>query len=265
MALSTFADGRLWGERWGGRPPVVLALHGWRRDHTDFAPVLAGTDAIALDLPGFGVAPEPPEPWSSADYARFIQPVLAEMSPGPVVVVGHSFGGRVAVHLAAESTERVRALVLTGAPLALPPGTRPLKPALGYRVARAFRRAGLLSEHRMAALRRRHGSADYQQASDRMRAVLVKSVVETRAGSYLGPLREWARRGGALELVWGAEDKDASLAGLLEALSAMPALEPTVRVVPGAGHLLVGDLAKEVREAVLRCAAASAAPTVAER
>ena len=130
MALSTFARGRLWGARHGTGEPWVLALHGWARDHHDFDPVLAGLDAVALDLPGHGVAPGPPAPWSTAEYAQWVAPVLDDLRSGPVVVVGHSFGARVAVRLAEEmgdfgGTGRVSAMVLVGAPLAPPPGGGP--------------------------------------------------------------------------------------------------------------------------------------------
>ena len=74
----------------------VLALHGWRRDHRDFDAVLAppGMDAIALDLPGFGSAPPPDAVWGTPDYAGAVAAVLEEME-AHVVVLGHSFGGRV--------------------------------------------------------------------------------------------------------------------------------------------------------------------------
>ena len=84
MPLSTFAGGRLVGVRHGTDRPWMLALHGWRRDHHDFDEVLAGLDAIALDLPGFGAAAAPPEGWDTADYAEWILPVLDEMAPDPV-------------------------------------------------------------------------------------------------------------------------------------------------------------------------------------
>ncbi|HMK96627.1 MAG TPA: alpha/beta hydrolase, partial [Acidimicrobiales bacterium] len=225
--------------------------------------VLEGLDAVALDLPGFGVAPEPPEPWSSTDYAKHVEPVLDELAPGPAVVVGHSFGARVAVRLAAQSlgpgTGKVgprptlRALVLVSAPLAPFPGARQGSgQALVYKLGRALHRSGLLGEGRMEKLRRRYGSPDYRQASPVMRGVLVKAVQETARAAYMQPLRHWASAGGELELVWGAEDREASLAGVEEALAGPPEVLAKVTVVPGAGHLLYGDLVPQLREAVLR-------------
>ena len=64
-------------------------------------------DAVALDLPGFGAAPPPPEPWGTPQYADALSPLLDEL--GPVVVLGHSFGGRVAIELAHRRPDAVRA------------------------------------------------------------------------------------------------------------------------------------------------------------
>jgi pimeloyl-ACP methyl ester carboxylesterase len=256
MALSTFAGGRLWGARYGTGGPWVLALHGWGRDHHDFDQVLEGLDAVALDLPGYGVAPEPPEPWSTLEYAEWVAPVLDELGSGPVVVVGHSFGGKVAVQLATAAEKatgkqgRVGALVLIGAPLAPPPGKRLPWPSFAYRTGRALHRAGLVSEERMEQLRRKHGSSDYRNASPIMRGVLVKGVSETANAAYMPPLRAWAGAGKPVELVWGEEDKDASLARARAGLEGVES--PRVTVVPGAGHLIGSQLASEVRAAILR-------------
>ncbi|MDP9388251.1 MAG: alpha/beta hydrolase, partial [Actinomycetota bacterium] len=114
--LKAFAGGRLFGVAHGSGPASVLALHGWGRSAADFDAALAGLDAVALDLPGFGATPPPPQAWGGAEYAAAVAPVLDEMAP-PVVVLGHSFGGRVAVHLAASRPPLVAGLVLAGVPL----------------------------------------------------------------------------------------------------------------------------------------------------
>ena len=141
--LRAFADGTIFGDAYGSDPSDVLALHGWRRDRSDFREVLAGLDAIALDLPGFGASPAPPTAWGAAEYAHALEPVLEQMAPR-AVIVGHSFGGRVAVHLAASFPDRVAGVVLAGVPLMRV--TTPPKPALSFRIAKALNRVGLLSD-----------------------------------------------------------------------------------------------------------------------
>jgi pimeloyl-ACP methyl ester carboxylesterase len=223
VALRAFADGRLFGERFGSGPPVVLGLHGWRRDRTDLAAVLAGADAVAVDLPGFGASPPPPDAWGAHEYAESVLPVLDEF-PGPAVVVGHSFGGRVAVCLAATHPQHVHALVLTGVPL-LRRGASP--PPLRYRVARSLHRAGFISEERMERIRERYGSADYRAASGVMRRVLVRVVNE----SYE---RELGRIRCPVELVWGEADAEASVDMARHAASLIPNARLTV--LPGRDH-----------------------------
>jgi pimeloyl-ACP methyl ester carboxylesterase len=235
--LKSFAGGALFGEGWGQGTPTVLALHGWQRTHRDFAPVMdeAGTlagdpfAALGLDLAGFGATPPPPEPWGSEAYARHLLPLFEE--PGVladrIVLVGHSFGGRVAVHLAPLVPDRIERLVLTAVPLLDREGRRS-RPATGYRMARALHRLGLVGEERMEALRQKYGSADYRAAQGVMRAVFVKLLAE-QYGDQMATIDC------PVDLVWGDADADVPLEVAERALP----LFPSARLVtlPGVGHL----------------------------
>lgn len=245
--LRSFASGQLLGERFGSGPPRVLALHGWARSHRDFAAVLAepqAIDSLALDLPGFGAAPPPPAAWGSADYAEAILPVLAETQT-PVVVLGHSFGGRVAVRLAARHPEAVGALVLTGVPLLRSSGPR--RPRRRYRAARFLHRAGLLKASRMEDLRQRYGSTDYRAAQGVMRDVLVRTVNEDYDDA-LAHLRC------PVALVWGSDDDVAPVAVAQAVAARLPSA--TVLEVPSAGHLTPLTAPGALRDAVVRSLAA---------
>ncbi|MEO6121183.1 MAG: alpha/beta hydrolase [Acidimicrobiales bacterium] len=225
--LKAFDGGRIFGSVSGAGSLRVVALHGWGRTSADFDVVLAGLDAVALDLPGFGATPAPPEPWGAAGYAAAVAPVLDEAG-GPVVVLGHSFGARVAVHLAAARPDAVAGLVLTGAPLVRPEGTASRRPATAYRLARAAHRRGLLSERRMESWRQRYGSADYRAVTGVMRAVHVRAVNETYDEVLAG-------LSCPVELVWGDDDAEVPLA-VAEALQRrLPG--STLLPVAGAGHL----------------------------
>ena len=235
--MLTVLAGDVLADRLGDGPPQIIALHGWARSGADFAPILVGCDALALHLPGFGTTTPPPEVWGSREYAELVAAALPD--GGPFVVVGHSFGGRVAVRLAAANPERVRALVLTGVPLVR--AAPPPRPALALRVAKRLRAAHLLPSPVLDRLRRRGGSADYQAADGVMRGVLVRVVNE----DYRDDLSAITA---PVHLVWGADDDAAPVAG---ARLAAELLGVEVEVVPGAGHLLEGDLAGAVRGAVL--------------
>ena len=146
--LRAFADGTLFGEQFGNGAPWLLALHGWGRSHADFVPMLAGSidavrqssetpiDAIALDLPGFGATPPPPEAWGTANFAKVLIPLLDEMNT-QVVVIGHSFGGLVATQLAGTQVPGSdRRTGAHGRAVALLERGTPFRVSLGYRVVR---------------------------------------------------------------------------------------------------------------------------------
>ncbi len=247
MALRTFAGGGLFGSVAGTGTPRVLALHGWGRSHRDFDAVVApsdapAVDALALDLPGFGASPPPPAAWGAADYARAVGEVLGDMEL-PVVIIGHSFGGRVALHLAVQRPDAVRALVLTGVPFMHPVGRR-ARVAPAYRLARRLHSVGLVSDARMEAARQRYGSADYRAAEGIMRAVHVRSVNET----YEAELDAITC---PVHLVWGAVDTATPLEVAERAEARLAVSDLTV--YPGVGHLTPTAIPDALREAVLAC------------
>ncbi len=235
--LTTVGTSSLVAEKFGTSSPAVVALHGWGRTGADFASILAPHDALALHLPGFGSAPAPPTAWSSADYAREIAQALE--SVGPTVLLGHSFGGRIALRLAAAHPDLVRHLVLTGVPL-----TRvhqASRPRLAFRSVRALRQAGLVPESVLEKARQKYGSADYRAATGVMREILVGVIAE----DYL---EDAAKVTCPVTLVWGELDTPAPLAAAERAMEFFP--QATLRVVSGASHLLEGTLEQEVASAV---------------
>jgi len=230
--LTSFAGATLFGERYGDDEPTVLALHGWQRSHTDFAAMFAevagrGMGGVAVDLPGFGATPPPPAPWGSAEYAAALAPLVAELGR-PVVVLGHSFGGRIALHLAAAAPAQVRGLVLTGVPQLGEPAAGPRPPA-AYRALRALRRARLVGERRLDVARERYGSTDYRAASGVLRPVLVRVLAER----YDEQLRAI---GVPTELVWGEHDTAAPPASARRAVELLA--DGRLTVLPGVGHLV---------------------------
>jgi pimeloyl-ACP methyl ester carboxylesterase len=253
VPLRSYLGGRVFGELADGPGPLMVALHGWGRDHHDFRNSLSGFSHLLVDLPGFGVSPPPPQAWGAADYAGCIAAVLDEhAAPEPAVVIGHSFGGRVAVCLAASRPDLVRAMLLCAVPLLRPPGAG--RVPLGYRLSRKARQLGLLSERRFEAIRRAHGSSDYNAASGVMRKVLVRVVNE----SYDAQL---ATVGCPVGLLWGSADQavPVSMVGQARRRLTVPV---ATDVVDGAGHdvhlqapdrlaAMAGQLVDESRR--LRC------------
>jgi pimeloyl-ACP methyl ester carboxylesterase len=242
VVLTTLLGGRAFAERFGESPAKVVALHGWGRNRQDWMSTLQGYDALAPDLPGFGATPAPETGWSTSEYAEWLREILADLDRP--VLVGHSFGGRIAVQLAASAPELVRGIVLTGVPL-LRPQTAAAKPAFGFRMMRTLNKWHFISNERMEQERRKRGSADYVAAHGVMREVLVKAVNE----GYGDELDQLAESGLPVAMVWGEHDTAAKVAMAEQAQARIGASADLV-VVPGSSHLLDDALVEKLRAAI---------------
>lgn len=227
MPLRAFANGTVFADLQAGAGPLIVALHGWGRDRSDWGSALDGRNALFVDLPGFGASPPPPAAWSGPQYAECIAGVLDELGgEGPRILVGHSFGGRVATCLAAARPDLVDGLVLCGVPLLRTVPSR--KPSLRYRVVRRLHRMHLISDTAMERRRQSSGSADYRAAEGVMRDVLVCAVNEAYE-SELGQLTC------PVAFLWG-EDDTAAPPTIAHAAAELVASTVEVCVVPDVGH-----------------------------
>jgi len=99
-----------------GAGPTVVCLHAIGHGAGDFARLAARLRdrhrVLALDWPGQGWSDPDREPPSSRRYAELCAGFLAAVAAGPVVIVGNSIGGGVAIRHAAAHPEQVRGLVL---------------------------------------------------------------------------------------------------------------------------------------------------------
>ncbi len=130
-AAAPLAPGLRWRRTWvQDRPALyaaggpadglpVLFLHGWALGHRSYRGALErlldmGCRVVAPALPGFGgTADLPGRSFSIAGYADWVDEFLdAAHLDEPALVVGHSFGGGVAIKLASDHPERVGSLVL---------------------------------------------------------------------------------------------------------------------------------------------------------
>jgi pimeloyl-ACP methyl ester carboxylesterase len=242
--LRSYLDGVLFADAFGDAPPVV-GLHGWARTRQDLTPIVEPFGGASIDLPGHGASPDPPEAWGAEQYAEVVAKALEQLHVQPVVV-GHSMGGRVAVCLAAARPDLVGSLVLTGAPLLRPPSPGGKAP-LAFRVAKRLHRLGVVSDARMEAERRTHGSADYRNAQGVMRDSLVRLVNEDYR-EQLGRVRCH------VEMVWGDGDTAATAAMAHEAASLLA--DAHLEVLPGVGHDTPREAPDALHDAVDRALAA---------
>jgi pimeloyl-ACP methyl ester carboxylesterase len=115
----TTVDGRTAAYGEAGEGPPVAFLHGWGLDHKAYKRALSrlvtvGVHVVAPALPGFGGTAALPRGAADLDgFVRWVQLFLDQVGiDEPALMMGHSFGGGVAIRFAHEHTDRCRALVL---------------------------------------------------------------------------------------------------------------------------------------------------------
>lgn len=104
----------------GAGDGAVIFLHGWRSQKEVWGQVIQRireleNDRISiysLDMPGFGGSPAPQSSWTVGDYAEIIKGFIEKLELKNVVIVGHSFGGRVGIKLASKYPSIISKLVL---------------------------------------------------------------------------------------------------------------------------------------------------------
>ena len=93
-----------------GTGPVLLLLHGLGCDHTSWDPVIGSLarryTVIAPDLLGHGQSAKPRADYSVGGYANGMRDLITLLGIDKVTVVGHSFGGGVAMQFAYQFPER---------------------------------------------------------------------------------------------------------------------------------------------------------------
>lgn len=124
-----------------GTGPAILILHGWGRGSDSYITVqeqiaLAGFQVVVPDLPGFGKTNPPQTVWGVDDYTDFVFQFARVLGLQTFVLLGHSFGGQVALKVAVLHPELVQSLILYGAAVIR------RNPSLKTRIVRYIAKAG---------------------------------------------------------------------------------------------------------------------------
>lgn len=229
-----------------GAGPSVLLLHGWKDNLRTFDPLLAvlGTAfrIVRLDLPGFGGSESPKTPWRVGEYARFVRHFCDKLGVRPDIVIGHSFGGRVAIRGYADGVLTPEKLVLmASAGIAK---HRTLRNRLPYLVAKVGKAAlsvfpYAVRERFRSKLYKKIGS-DYKEAG-KLRKTFLMATHED--------LSEAARKINAPTLlIWGTTD---SATPLLDGKRYAELISGSrLEVIEGAGHFVHQEQPEAVAELI---------------
>ncbi|MDD6942317.1 MAG: alpha/beta hydrolase [Bacilli bacterium] len=217
-----------------GEGKDVLLLHGWGQNIQMMRPIgdnLCSNHRITIiDFPGFGESDEPSTPWTIDDYSLLIENLVRELNIRKPIVMGHSFGGRVAIHFSANNP--IEKLVLFGSPCIrenkkLPLSTRILKKL------KTLPGMDKLGEE----MKKYIGSRDYKAASPIMRQTLV-NVINEDLSSYARKIEE------PTLLIWGEADTEAPVDDARELEKIM--IDAALIILPGTHYAYLENLGQVI-------------------
>lgn len=183
--------------QYGSGPDVVL-LHGWGQNIAMMDPVgipLSKNFKITiLDLPGYGNSGQPTNALTLDDYYEIIDEFFSKLNIKKPILIGHSFGGRIALIYAAK--KEVKKLILFGTPFE----KRLKKLSLKIKILKLLKKIPFLKQFEEMA-KKHIGSTDYRNANPIMRQILVNTVnadLSDLAKNISCPTI----------LIWGSEDHE---------------------------------------------------------
>lgn len=239
---------------------TAVVLQGWGTSLDMYDSVAAAISdvyrVVQLDLPGFGDSDEPPEAWNVDRYADFFCSFMKELGIRKAVLIGHSYGGRVIIKLAARdaaakavdaASGEIDANAAAGDHSALPFEIEKivLMDSAGVMPERTWQQK--MKIRRFRALRRfltsapvhalfpevidywisKQGSEDYRNASPVMKKCLVMAVNEDLRHLFPSVRQETL-------LVWGDADLDTPISDAHVMEEMMP--DAGLAIIEGAGH-----------------------------
>ena len=216
---------------------TAVILQGWGTELSVYDSVAAAIAeeyrVIQLDLPGFGKSEEPREPWNVNGFAVFFCKFLLAFKIRSATLIGHSYGGRVIIKLAAldRLPFRIERIVLIDSA-----GVLPIRTPQQERKIRTYKTLKKLLDNRVVRFlipetvkewKSRQGSADYRNATPVMRQCLVMAVNEDLT-EYLPKVRQETL------LIWGDKDTATPIRDAKIMEEKMP--NAGLAVIEGTGH-----------------------------
>lgn len=187
----------------------ILILHGWNLSGDKFLPLKIflnkkGYDVHAPDLPGFGSNKNLAKSHNLNDYAAYVKKYSEDKKLKKFTVIGHSFGGRIAIRFAAKYKNNISALILTGTPGYQPDSNIKVKIFLVIsKIGNIFFSVPVISSLGPLArkiLYKSAGSHDYEKTGGYLRETF-KTIIRENLEDDMMKITQ------PTLLVWGGNDK----------------------------------------------------------
>lgn len=151
-------------------------LHGWGCDYSSlyFCNELTKNNCLFVDFPPFGQSSKGVDDWNVFTYANMVIALCKKLNLGKLNLIGHSFGGRIAIIISVLCKEDVNRLVLVDSA-----GAKPRRGVKYYIKIWSYK-----IRKRLHMDTSNYGSCDYRALTPNMRKVF-NSIVNTHLDEFL--------------------------------------------------------------------------------
>ena len=236
--------------RYGGKKMKTLViLYGWQSAKERWQKIREeiegqGIKVIVPDLPGFKKENELKEIWDLNDYLNWTREFVENISQEPIFLLGHSFGGRIAIKFAAKHPEKLRGLILVS--------TAGIKREKSFwqrkiaAIAAIFRSFHFLPGYEFFRKIFYHfivRKTDYLKTEGLLRETF-KNIIEEDLTPYLSQIKTKTL------IIWGEKDKITPLTDAY--LIKKEIQDSTLEIISGAGHRLNLEGPEKLSETILK-------------
>ena len=218
-----------------GEGKDIIILHGWGANIQTVLPIVNilkdRFKVHAIDLPGFGESKEPMQPIDSFEYANIVKAYMDKMKIKRVILIGHSFGGKLSIILGKKYPEMIEKIVLVNSAGLIPKrGAKYYIKVYGFKTMRFIYKNlffWIKDDIKLESFYKRFGSRDYKDSSGVMRKILV-TVVNENLLPLLGDIKA------PTLLIWG--DKDTSTPLYMGKIMEKNIKDSGLVILEGTGH-----------------------------
>lgn len=186
----------------GSGNPIIL-LHGWGTNYNTFknlSNLLKNYfEVFLIDLPGFGKSGEPPHIYNLDNYLHFLNTFIEELQIENPIILGHSFGGRIAIKYSAISKNISKLILVDSAGIKHKKKIGTRLSILKYKWLKFYYRK-TKNITKFNQLIKVSGSSDYISSSNIMKGTMTK-VINENLKSQLSKIKVETL------IIWGKDDQ----------------------------------------------------------
>ncbi len=170
----------------------VIILHGWGQDKTVWEGLTdkLGKNSLSIDMPGFGKEKIVDPTWGVPEYTQWVINKIKDYND--VILIGHSFGGRLTAEIASKRPKWLKGIILSGAPCVYKPSFKTKFKITIFKIAKYFI---------PYKLRLRYFPTDLKKAIDRGLEATFRKVISYDQTNQLKSISL------PTLIIWGRDDK----------------------------------------------------------